>query len=142
MDASLIAVAVAALKLAAAHGGGFECHEYAGAILQTPTGSYTATAPVRGDEDNFRLAVKIPAGDKLAAIYHTHPRCHSAPIDSWFSPGDVQVAHNLGLASFIWTGQDGHYRVYVPGSTPTKDIGYGPMSAGVILDQQPLVARK
>src|SRR6185437_1870011 len=90
------------------------CTEIAGLIIQTSNGNYRFTIPVRGEKDHFSLIVKVYPGERLAALYHTHPMCDDHKTDVMFSPDDVAVARQFNIPSYIWVGFDSSMRVYLP----------------------------
>lgn len=129
--------------------------EWAGGVFQNGQGQYQYTVPQAGSESHFDLKLSVPKEDKLSALYHTHPKYDAngqdvgQKSDEMFSPNDVQVADQLKVPSFIWTGYDGKNREYVPGQTPTKDVyvpgndDYETGSQGVVVSppQQNAVAQ-
>ncbi|MFZ1868047.1 MAG: DUF4329 domain-containing protein [Steroidobacteraceae bacterium] len=115
MFTSITAAVIAALHLASITTKS-TAHEYVGVIFETPTHQYIYTQPQEGDEDHFRLVVEIPSGDKLVAIYHTHPAADLQDSDGdRFSPADVVVADQLNVPSFIWVQRNNTVREFIPG---------------------------
>jgi Domain of unknown function (DUF4329) len=96
------------------------CVERAGIIIEEPDGSYRATAPQPGAESSFSIDVWLKRGERIAAIYHTHPLCGEARTDVFFSPGDVETADKLKVPSFIYVAYDHSIREFVPGKSPTR----------------------
>ncbi len=75
--------------------------EYAGVVIAQADGGYRATEPQRCEEASFKLIVKLALGEKIAAIYHTHP---GAGSDSWAdrpSAQDREMARKLHVPSYI-----------------------------------------
>lgn len=93
--------------------------EYAGAIYARtgPLGllEYCYSLPVKGTGDNF--AFKAEKGQKLAAIWHSHPEGEDS---DHFSPNDVKTAEALGKPSYILDQGADKIRRYDPGISPTK----------------------
>jgi hypothetical protein len=115
-SANLEQTAVQALRAVTDRDG---CVERAGAVIAEPDGSYRATAPEIGEESHFTLRLWLKPGERLAAIYHTHPLCASTKTDTFFSPDDVAAADSLHVPSFIWVAYDNSIREYVPGAALT-----------------------
>lgn len=111
-----------------------QCREFAGVILRTPAG-YEFTAPIRGQRHGARFVVEIPHGDRLAALYHTHPDCGGLRKDSrLFSSTDVRIAQRLGVPSFIWVEWDHTIREFIPGHTYVETLpSLGPTTPGRII---------
>lgn len=102
--------AVAALAMAVPLSTRFE---YGGAILKC-SGAYYFTEPVTSRRNaRVEFDTRIGAGCSLAAIYHTHPEGERS---SRFSRGDMNVAHELGVPSFIGVIADSSVRRYDPRS--------------------------
>lgn len=110
------AAAVEALRPLLSGGG---CREVAGLILQHGD-VYTVTEPVAGRDDTFKIHVKLTAGDKLAGIYHTHPRCNADKLSALFSPPDVAQAQALRVPSYIGVKTDGTIRRFDPNHDATE----------------------
>lgn len=135
---TLTLAAFAALRLAAHHTLADE-HEWAGVVIESPAG-YTVTAPQEGDETAFRLVVTLPAGGRIAAIYHTHP--DKGTISNRFSPGDVAIASRMHVPSFIWVQRLDMVREYDPrmGEVGIDDLFQGSADGralGMLLTQRP-----
>ncbi len=110
---TLLAAAMAALQLASGPTVQ-DHHEWAGVLLQTPSG-YTYTAPERGTHEHFRLVLQIPRGDKIVALYHTHDSAEADPSTTdRFSEADISVAFALHVPSFIWVQYTHRVREFVP----------------------------
>lgn len=86
------------------------------------------TEPVRGERESFRLSVKLAKGERLAALFHTHPGSDS--LAEKFSGQDVSTADALNVPSYILIVESHHVRVYEPKRTPTYHMGYAVISDG------------
>lgn len=87
-------------------------HECAGVVIAAADGTLTASVPVRANEANFVLRIKLAAGEHLAAIYHSHP---GDDKDSQvFSSDDVRVARQLRVPSYVLFIKASEVRKYVP----------------------------
>lgn len=97
--------------------------EQAGAILKDPSGKYYATTPITSAQhDHFDFGVGVQKGWSLAGIYHTHPGNDDA--GQYFSPDDLNVAHQLNVPSYIRFLKDDSIRSYTPGKTATSRMQY------------------
>lgn len=95
-------------------------HEYAGAVIQHSDGSLAITEPSKATETSFRLHVTLLAGDKLLAIYHSHP---GREIESQvFSTDDIEIADKLHVDSFVFFEKTQELRVYHPNITPVSTL--------------------
>lgn len=94
--------------------------EHAGVLIQTAEGKYQYSTLIQGDRDSFALAAKLPKGAKLAGIVHSHPG--DEDMSQVFSPGDVTIANQLKIPSYVRFLKDGSVRKYVPGETATRQI--------------------
>lgn len=109
------AAAVYALSQAmAAH----SCTETAGVVIWAG-GGYTLSVPVTGTDDRFTLRVALHAGERIVALWHTHPDCEGAPNAGIVSPQDIETATALRVPSYIGVQSTGVVKVYVPGVTRT-----------------------
>jgi hypothetical protein len=87
-------------------------HEHAGVVYRCGDG-YGYTAPQRGGRIGFRLAVDLPKGARLAALYHTHP---VAFMDWQFSEHDTEVAAKMLVPSFVGVVRYGRVIALDPGA--------------------------
>lgn len=87
--------------------------EHAGAVYQCGD-VYTYTDPLPGKEGSFRFRLTIPAGCRLAGLYHTHPGRYGADA---LSEHDKATARRLGVPSYIVVTATGRTAVYVPSTT-------------------------
>jgi hypothetical protein len=80
--------------------------ERGGAIL-LHGGLYYYTNPVDGEEASMSFVIRKAPGDKLVALYHTHPvdpRSQEQTKRSvLFSQGDMEVAMQLHVLSYMYT---------------------------------------
>ncbi len=113
-------------------------YEYGGAVLES-AGRYYATAPVTNRRTaNIDFSVVVPAGHRIAAIYHTHPS--GEPQSDLFSPNDVRQAKALNVVSYIGVMADRTIRLYDPNtmrarrhSRPGTMVGGGEIADGRII---------
>lgn len=86
--------------------------EWGGAVFRRGDRFY-ATSP-QSSGGAFDISITATAdqpGDKLVAIYHTHPNGRDAEL---FSPHDVKAAQKLKVPSYIGLVRDGSARVFDP----------------------------
>lgn len=113
--ASAEQAAVAGLRIAMARS---DRYENGGAVVEKD-GVFYRTEPVsNGDMGHIRFAVDIPAGGRLAAIFHTHPDLGTQT--RLFSQDDVAEASKLGIPSYIGVMDDRVIRRFMPGVTPSR----------------------
>lgn len=96
--------------------------EVAGAVYELDNKFYYTNPASNASEDSFQIAISFPTSSKLVAIFHTHPA--SFPNNYLFSPGDIKVADQLHLISFVAVLSDNGYRIieYIPGQTDTEPM--------------------
>jgi proteasome lid subunit RPN8/RPN11 len=75
--------------------------EYAGAIIAQVDGGYRTTLLQRCDESTFKIVVKMVHGEKIVAIYHTHPPGKQPYLSERASPQDREMARALRVPSYI-----------------------------------------
>ena len=95
-------------------------NEHAGVLIQTADGKFQYSTLIAGDQDSFALAARFPQGAKLAAIVHSHPG--DSDISQTFSPGDLKMAGQLNVPSYVRFLKDDSLRKFMPGTTPTRQI--------------------
>jgi proteasome lid subunit RPN8/RPN11 len=110
--------------------------EHGGAIFERD-GRYYYTEPVSsGTREESRYDVAAPAGSRLAAIYHSHPR-HE--MDECVSATDVATARRLRVRSYIGIVSKGCIRVFDPGNMRgaylLKRERYGKIGRGALLPE-------
>lgn len=94
--------------------------EHAGVLVQHANGKYQYSTLMEGDQDSFKLAARLPQGSKLAGIVHSHPG--DEDVSQVFSPGDVSMAKQLNVPSYVLFQKTNSTRKFVPGSTQTRDM--------------------
>jgi hypothetical protein len=93
--------------------------EQSAALFKGPDGRYAYSAAVsNSDHDNFGMRVGLPKGVTLAGIVHSHPG--SDDLGQYFSPGDLSVANQLKVPSYIRFLKDNSIRRYTPGQSSTS----------------------
>jgi proteasome lid subunit RPN8/RPN11 len=75
--------------------------EYAGVVIAQVGGGYRTTPLQRYDEATFKLVVKIVHGEKIVAIYHTHPPGKQPYLSERASPQDHEASRALHIPSYI-----------------------------------------
>ncbi|MFI5344967.1 MAG: DUF4329 domain-containing protein [Elusimicrobiota bacterium] len=128
--ASAEQAAVEALKIAMPLSGSYEN----GGFIAERDGEYFYSDPVSAHEEgHISFAAVIPAGARLAAIYHTHPGASSEYL--LFSSDDVKEARALGVDSYIGVLDDHTVRRFEPGRTPTRPFAApAEMLSGMVSD--------
>jgi hypothetical protein len=76
------------------------CHEFAGAVIQDGS-AFFVTPLTEGQDDRVNFKIVLRPGEKIAAVFHTHPACVRTGLQRTFSVGDVGVAHQLGVPSYL-----------------------------------------
>jgi hypothetical protein len=119
-------------------------YELGGVLFRDAKNFYSYSDPSGNAKTRqFEARVKIPPGQKLAGIYHTHPAqgMHD-PEGERFSPNDVAIADAMKLVSYIKAIGSGNIRKYHPGVSKTRQHrdpnskagGRGKVSEGELLD--------
>ncbi|HXT02209.1 MAG TPA: DUF4329 domain-containing protein [Elusimicrobiota bacterium] len=133
--ASADQAAIAALRRAMPLSENFEN----GGVVVERDGSFFYSEPVsNGQTGHIRFRAGVRKGDRLVALYHTHPS--SEPDSRMFSWDDVAEAKKLDVNSYIGVLGDGTVRFFDPHRTPTRpydqpgtNISPGRVSDGVIV---------
>lgn len=99
--------------------------EQSAALFKQAGGKYVYSAPVTNeDHDNFGMRVQLPKGVTLAGVVHSH--LGTDDLGQYFSPNDINIAHQLNIPSYICFARDNSVRRYTPGQTSTAYLrGYG-----------------
>lgn len=93
-------------------------------LVYQKDGKFYFTEPQGQDETaSVRGEFKIPKGATLAHIIHNHP--DGTGDNTYFSPGDIEMATQLKIPSAIIFGADPHISIYTPGVTPVERFGTG-----------------
>ena len=94
-----------------------------GGILYSEGDKFYASEP-QGQKKagQFQAKVSIPAGAKLAGIYHTHPGRQDDSDAELFSTDDVDVANRMKMQSYIRALDSGNIRRYDPGKSRTRPL--------------------
>jgi proteasome lid subunit RPN8/RPN11 len=92
--------------------GDYAHMECATVIIAQTDGTFRLAPLTVGTERTFRLRYTLFIGEKLVAIFHTHPgRDANADL---FSDMDVRVAEKLEIPSYIYVLRTAQMRVYFP----------------------------
>lgn len=80
-----------------------ENREYGGVVYRNPNGSFSNTAPVKGDENSLLISLQTPRGTRATAFYHTHAAFDPRYDNENFSPTDINSANRANLDSYLGT---------------------------------------
>jgi len=97
--------------------------EYAGRVYQNPDGTYSYTAPNKGDKDSSN-AGKCPNGKKNEGDYHTHGSDDPGYDNENFSQVDIDGNKADGKPGYLGTPK-GDVKKYDPATGKSTTIGAG-----------------
>jgi proteasome lid subunit RPN8/RPN11 len=90
-------------------------NEHAGFVMHDPErGNYylTGGGPMKGTRDRVKITGRPEKkGDRLAAIYHSHP---ASDKKKGFSEADIQAARQMGVPNYVVQAGSSEARVYDP----------------------------
>lgn len=90
----------------------FASREYATCFIASSDGVVRASPLIRGENDSFKLVVSLHKGDRIIALFHSHPGSNSSTRQ--FSAQDVATAKQLNVPSYIYLIKDGVFKQYIP----------------------------
>lgn len=97
--------------------------EYGGAILEVRD-EFCYTAPVTQNKPT-RIAYDVftAPGERVAALYHTHPAAVRPRRAGRFSAADVASAERMRVKSFVGVAATGDIRVFDPRQARRANFG-------------------
>lgn len=115
-------------------------YEMAGGVIRDRAGFYSTTKP-QGNKNPgaFEIDLRFPKSSKLVGLYHTHPG-EQLKADK-FSHGDVEIAQQLKVLSYIRALEANKIFKFEPGVSNVRSEGSGTKSqkysVGQMLFQSP-----
>lgn len=126
IPAALLHAVLASIHLNAARVD--SCYETMAAIVQQPDGTYAQaySEPTYRSKLHVEIVIEVPKGDRIAAIWHTHPACPGYKTDTQFSPDDVATQRALNVPSFIYVQIDRSIRMRYKSHSTIIQYGFQP----------------